>query len=123
MFNPLFSFVRKFSHRHLAQIKYIVPEAIQIDKLLVHDEKTMCMKPDVKITLHFDAVEDHKEHSMFMTLSNLFASRLVDFLHKHAQVITLKVLEFNGFRGILQTSLYTSRIGYTESDASVNRSI
>ncbi|XP_075107901.1 CDT1-like protein a, chloroplastic isoform X2 [Nicotiana tabacum] len=76
---------RKFSHRHLAQIKYIVPEAIQIDKLLVHDEKTMCMKPDVKITLHFDAVEDHKEHSMFMTLSNLFASRLVDFLHKHAQ--------------------------------------
>ncbi|XP_009792289.1 CDT1-like protein a, chloroplastic isoform X3 [Nicotiana tabacum] len=76
---------RKFSHRHLAQIKYIVPEAIQIDKLLVHDEKTMCMKPDVKITLHLDAVEDHKEHSMFMTLSNLFASRLVDFLHKHAQ--------------------------------------
>lgn len=91
MFNPLFSFVRKFSHRHLAQIKYIVPEAVQIDKLLVHDEKTMCMKPDVKITLHLDAVEDHKEHSMFMTLSNLFASRLVDFLHKHAQVIILKV--------------------------------
>lgn len=76
---------RKFTHRHLAQIKYIVPEAIQIDKLLVHDAKTMCMKPDVKITLHFDVVEDHQEHSKFMTLSSLFASRLMKFLHKHAQ--------------------------------------
>ncbi|KAJ8536634.1 hypothetical protein K7X08_035035 [Anisodus acutangulus] len=76
---------RKFTHRHLAQIKYIVPEAIQIDKLLVHDAKTMCMKPDVKIILHFDVVEDHEEQLKFMTLSSLFASRLVDFLHKHAQ--------------------------------------
>lgn len=76
---------RKFTHRHLAQIKYIVPEAIQIDKLLVHDAKTMCMKPDVKITLHFDVVEDHEEHSKFMTLSSLFASKLMDFLHKHAK--------------------------------------
>ncbi|KAM3319369.1 CDT1-like protein a, chloroplastic [Capsicum chacoense] len=76
---------RKFIHRHLAQIKYIVPEAIQIDKLLVHDAKTMCMKPDVKVTLHFDIVEDHLEQSKFMTLSSLFASRLMDFLHKHAQ--------------------------------------
>ncbi|CAN4087889.1 unnamed protein product [Withania somnifera] len=76
---------KKFTHRHLAQIKYIVPEAIQIDKLLVHDAKTMCMKPDVKITLQFNVVEDHQEHSKFMTLSSLFASRLLNFLHKHAQ--------------------------------------
>ncbi|KAG5617834.1 hypothetical protein H5410_017658 [Solanum commersonii] len=32
---------RKFTHKHLAQIKYIVPEAIQIDKLLVHDARTI----------------------------------------------------------------------------------
>ncbi|CAN4085378.1 unnamed protein product [Withania somnifera] len=76
---------RKFTHRHLAQIKYIVPEAIQIDKLLVHDLKTMCMKADVKITLHFDVVDDHQEYSKFMTLTSLFASRLMDFLHKHAK--------------------------------------
>ncbi|XP_055828347.1 CDT1-like protein b isoform X2 [Solanum dulcamara] len=76
---------RKFTHRHLAQIMYIVPEAIQIEKLLVHDVKTMCMKPDVKITLDFDVVEDHQEHSKFMTLSSLFVSRLMNFLHNHAQ--------------------------------------
>lgn len=76
---------RKFTHRHLAQIKYIVPEVIQIDKLLVHDAKTLCMKPDVKITLHFDVVEDHQEDSKFMPLSSLFASRLMNFLHKNAQ--------------------------------------
>ncbi|XP_010317551.1 CDT1-like protein a, chloroplastic isoform X1 [Solanum lycopersicum] len=76
---------RKFTHKHLAQIKYIVPEAIQIDKLLVHDAKTMCMKPDVNITLHFDVVEDHQEHSKFMTLNSLFASRLMNFFRKHAQ--------------------------------------
>lgn len=76
---------RKFTHKHLAQIKYIVPEAIQIDKLLVHDARTMCMKPDVNITLHFDVVEDHQEHSKFMTLNSLFASRLMNFLRKHAQ--------------------------------------
>ncbi|XP_059304187.1 CDT1-like protein a, chloroplastic isoform X2 [Lycium ferocissimum] len=76
---------RKFTHRHLAQIKYIIPEAIQIDKLLVHDAKTICMKPDVKITLHFDVVEDDQEQSKFMTLSSLFASKLMGFLHKHAQ--------------------------------------
>lgn len=43
------------------------------------------MKPDVKITLHFDDVEDHQEHSKFMPLSSLFVSRLMKFLHKHAQ--------------------------------------
>lgn len=58
----------------------------------------MCMKPDVKITLDFDVVEDHQEHSKFMTLSSLFVSRLMNFLHKHAQVITLKDLVFDCFQ-------------------------
>lgn len=67
---------RKFLLKHLAQIKYVLPEAIQIDKILVHDEETKCMKPDVKIALVFDVIEGHHGESVFMKLRNLFSSRL-----------------------------------------------
>lgn len=70
---------RKFMYSHLAQIKYILPEAIQIEKTLVHDKKTLCMKPDMKITLLFDVVEGHHEQSDFLALHQLFASRLILF--------------------------------------------
>ncbi|CAI9767410.1 unnamed protein product [Fraxinus pennsylvanica] len=67
---------RKFLLNHLAQIKYVLPEAVQIDKILVHDEETKCMKPDVKIALVFDVIEGHHGESVFMELRNLFSSRL-----------------------------------------------
>ncbi|KAL2555288.1 CDT1-like protein a [Forsythia ovata] len=40
---------RKFLLGHLAKIKYVLPEAVQIDKILVHDEETKCMKPMLKL--------------------------------------------------------------------------
>ncbi|XP_062160162.1 CDT1-like protein b isoform X3 [Alnus glutinosa] len=76
---------RKFTYSHLAQIKYILPEAIQIEKILVHDKKTLCMKPDMKIGLLFDVVKGHCEQSDFLALLQLFASRLLSFLTKHPQ--------------------------------------
>ncbi|XP_059455447.1 CDT1-like protein a, chloroplastic isoform X2 [Corylus avellana] len=76
---------RKFMYSHLAQIKYILPEAIQIEKILVHDKKTLCMKPDMKIGLQFDVVKGHSEYSDFLALQQLFASRLLSFLTKHPQ--------------------------------------
>ena len=52
----------------------------------MHDKKTLCMKPDMKIDLQFDAVKAHREYSDFLALQQLFASRLLSFLTKHPQV-------------------------------------
>ncbi|KAK2979642.1 hypothetical protein RJ640_023570, partial [Escallonia rubra] len=74
---------KKFTHRHLAQIKYILPEAVQAEKILIHEEKTLCMKPEMKITLLFDVVEGHSEQSMYVALQKVFASRLFSFINTH----------------------------------------
>ncbi|PIN09362.1 hypothetical protein CDL12_18040 [Handroanthus impetiginosus] len=76
---------RKFLLMHLAQIKYILPEAVQIDKTLIHDEETKCVKPDLKISLLFDVVKNHHEESNFLALKNLFSSRLRDFYITHPE--------------------------------------
>lgn len=76
---------RKFSYGHLARIKYLLPEAIQMDKILVHDKKSLCMKSDMKIGVLFDVVEGHDEESDFIALRQLFASRLVDYFIKHPE--------------------------------------
>lgn len=54
----------------------------------MHDEKTKCMKSDMKITLLFDVVKDHHEESVFVALSNVFSSRLRDFNITHPEVIS-----------------------------------
>lgn len=79
--------VRVFSHRHLAQMKYILPEAIQINKILVHDKETLCMKPELEITLLFDVVEGHCENSDYEALRKVFLSRLMNFCEMHPEVL------------------------------------
>ncbi|CAH9132724.1 unnamed protein product [Cuscuta epithymum] len=76
---------RKFLYGHLAKIMYIVPEVVHIDKSLVHDEKTCCMKPDIKVTLHLDALEDHHEQSIFIHVTNVFQAKLIDLFAKHSE--------------------------------------
>lgn len=77
---------RKFLYKHLAQIKYILPESLKIDKVLVHDKKTLCMRPDLKVTLLFNAVEVPPQKSGFTMLRELFISRLEDFASEHPEV-------------------------------------
>lgn len=76
---------RKFLYSHLAQIKYVLPEVIQIEKLLIYDKKTSCMRPDVKITVQLDAIETRHEQSGFMALRELFVLRLVDYFADHPE--------------------------------------
>lgn len=76
---------RKFLYRHLAQIKFILPEAIKIDWVLVSDKETQCMKPDINISFLFDIVEGHCEISDFTALRQLFASRLMSFFAMHPE--------------------------------------
>ncbi|GAY61738.1 hypothetical protein CUMW_212310 [Citrus unshiu] len=71
--------------RDLAQIKFILPEAIQIDKILVHNKKTLCVEPDLKIALLFDVIEGHSKHSDYEALCQVFGSRLVNFFTVHPE--------------------------------------
>ncbi|XP_076905250.1 CDT1-like protein a, chloroplastic [Bidens hawaiensis] len=71
---------RKFAYSHLAQLKFIIPEAIEIKKILARDDRTGCMKPDLHITLNFSVVQkDEKQTSDYSLLSKLFRSRLSSF--------------------------------------------
>ncbi|KAK7841569.1 clp protease regulatory subunit clpx1 [Quercus suber] len=73
---------RRFTHRHLAQLKFILRDAIEIKRVLVFDERTSCMKPDLHVSINVDAVENDgklKSESGNMQLRKVLRSRLVDF--------------------------------------------
>ncbi|XP_077220660.1 CDT1-like protein a, chloroplastic [Tasmannia lanceolata] len=76
---------RKFLYKHLAQIKYIFPEAVQIEKILTHDEGTLCVKPDMKISLLSVVLVGHPDQSTSMALRGGFLSRLLDFANMHPE--------------------------------------
>lgn len=76
---------RKFLDRHLAQIVYIIPEAVNIDKVMIHDKKTLCMKPEMIISLQLDIVKGHSEHSDFLALHKVFASRVSKYFVMHPE--------------------------------------
>jgi len=91
----VFDLFRRFTHAHLAQLKYILPEAIVLKKFLVHDERTCCMKPDIHISLNPEALEsDAKEHPQRrrVSLKKLFQARLRDFLESHPEVSHIKTI-------------------------------
>nr|GEW61476.1 hypothetical protein [Tanacetum cinerariifolium] len=72
---------RRFSYRHLAQLKYLLPEAIEVKKILVRDDRTSCMKPDLVVNLDFGVVQKdgEKAESVNLRLRKLFRKRLVAF--------------------------------------------
>ncbi|RDX86258.1 CDT1-like protein a, chloroplastic, partial [Mucuna pruriens] len=77
---------RKFSYTHLAQMKYIIPESVCIDKVLVHDKKSLCMMADMKITLRYEVVQDSSGVSADLALRRYFNSRLINFFDTHPEV-------------------------------------
>ncbi|KAL8232889.1 hypothetical protein R6Q57_002667 [Mikania cordata] len=73
---------RSFGYRHLAQLKFILPEAIEMKKILVRDDRTCCMKPDLHITLNFSIVQNDEKmtsDSANVLMNKLFRSRLLSF--------------------------------------------
>ncbi|CAN8315503.1 unnamed protein product [Cochlearia groenlandica] len=79
---------KRFSYSHLAQLKHILPEAIEIKRVLIYDETTNCMKPDLHVTLNADAVEDKdksKPERERIVLRKLFRERLYGFVKAHPQ--------------------------------------
>lgn len=79
---------RRFTYNHLAQLKFLLPEAIEIKKMLVFDERTNCMKPDLHITLNANGVdvdEKLKSSSVFEQLKKVFLNRILDFSKSHPE--------------------------------------
>ncbi|XP_010522160.1 PREDICTED: CDT1-like protein a, chloroplastic [Tarenaya hassleriana] len=78
---------RRFLYCHLAQMKHILPEAIEIKRVLTLDEKTSCMKPDLHVTLNPDAIFADKSNSESknINLRKVFRARLADFVKAHPQ--------------------------------------
>ncbi|KAF8722523.1 hypothetical protein HU200_022350 [Digitaria exilis] len=75
---------RTFSYSHLAQMKHLFPEAIQIKRILLHDEKSLCMYADMEITLVMDVVESTSpDQSPSMAICESFYSKLLSFLDAH----------------------------------------
>lgn len=80
---------RRFTYGHLAQLKYILPEAIVIKKVLLRDEATSCMKPELHVTLQVDSFEDEvmrKGENGYSVLRRVFRERLEDFSKRHPEV-------------------------------------
>ncbi|CAL4887265.1 unnamed protein product [Urochloa decumbens] len=79
---------RRFTYSHLAQLKYIMPEAIVINKILLRDDTTCCMKPDLQVNLVVGAVESVKKQkgeTAYSALRRIFRQRLVDFFRDHPE--------------------------------------
>ncbi|CAH8360248.1 unnamed protein product [Eruca vesicaria subsp. sativa] len=76
---------RIFSYDHLAQMKHIYPEAIEVKRVLKCDEETICMKPTLHINLNTDAVvlEDTSCGTKYMQLKKVFCTKLVEFYKAH----------------------------------------
>lgn len=85
----LLFFYRRFSYSHLAQLKYILPEAILLKKILSHDEMTGCMNHDLQINVVVDAFGDiakQKQKNGYSFLTTIFRKRLEDFHKDHPKV-------------------------------------
>ncbi|EPS71325.1 hypothetical protein M569_03435 [Genlisea aurea] len=79
---------QRFTFSHLAQLKFIMPEAIVVEKILQLDERTRCMKPELRIRLNVEAIEmtdDSVAATKNMFLRKLFRSRLLEFIKSHPE--------------------------------------
>ncbi|XP_010414151.1 PREDICTED: CDT1-like protein a, chloroplastic isoform X2 [Camelina sativa] len=88
-FSNISKIIEHLTQSHLAQLKHILPEAIEIKRVLMHDERTCCMKPDLHVTLNADAVDyndDNSESESKRTnLRKVFRARLAEFVKSHPQ--------------------------------------
>ncbi|PQQ20649.1 CDT1-like protein a chloroplastic isoform X1 [Prunus yedoensis var. nudiflora] len=80
---------RRFTCGHLAQLKFVLPEVIEIKKVLVKDERTSCLKPDLHVTINVDALESDgkakSEGGGSMHLRKMFRKRLADISKSHPE--------------------------------------
>ncbi|CAH9051291.1 unnamed protein product [Cuscuta epithymum] len=77
---------RRFTRSHLAQLKFILPEAIVLKEDRLWDELTLCMKPDICVTLDASTIVSEvktKSGSTIIDMRKVFRKRLLDFIQDH----------------------------------------
>ncbi|TMW98497.1 hypothetical protein EJD97_003954 [Solanum chilense] len=102
---------RRFTYNHLAQVKFLLPEAIEIKKMLVFDERTTCMKPDLHITLNANGIEGQKKlksSSGTEQLRTVFSSRILDFFKSHPEGDDIPEEELPGAFSVSKQELLTN---------------
>jgi chromatin licensing and DNA replication factor 1 len=66
-----------------------MPEAFAINKVLLRDENTCCMKPDLQVNLLVSAAKGsvmQKGETRYSALRRIFRQRVVDFFKDHPEV-------------------------------------
>jgi DNA replication factor CDT1 like len=74
---------QNFTYKQLAQMKYILPEAITVKKVLLRDDSTCRMKPDLQINMNAESIGiNMKEEGQnaYLHLRKVFRQRLVEFV-------------------------------------------
>ncbi|KAK9670294.1 hypothetical protein RND81_13G192000 [Saponaria officinalis] len=74
---------RRFTHQHLAQLKFLLPDEIGIGKVLFPDEHTRCMKYDLHLTL--SGSNKRKRGSKYSRVRDRLISRILRFLRAHPE--------------------------------------
>ncbi|KAL9229816.1 hypothetical protein vseg_005245 [Gypsophila vaccaria] len=74
---------RRFTHQHLAQLKFLLPDEIGIEKVLSPDESTRCMKYDLRLTI--TSANKRRRGSKHSRLRDRLISRLSRFLRAHPE--------------------------------------
>ncbi|KAF9605624.1 hypothetical protein IFM89_017967 [Coptis chinensis] len=101
---------RRFSYEHLAQMKYVLPEAIELKRVNVVDERTCCTKSDIEVMLLIDAVEcdgKGKIGSGYSNLSKVFRTRLLEFVKNQPEEREIPMGELpEPFNTRMQNSLW-----------------
>lgn len=65
-----------------------MPEAIVVNKILLRDDVTCCMRPDLQVNLLAGAVENVEKQNgetAYLALRRIFRQRLVDFFRNHPE--------------------------------------
>uniref|UniRef100_A0A7C9DWX4 Cyclin-dependent kinase n=1 Tax=Opuntia streptacantha TaxID=393608 RepID=A0A7C9DWX4_OPUST len=79
---------RRFTHQHLAQLKFLLPE-LSVKRILLPDDETRCVKYDLHLTLDFNVMintKKRKRGSKFSPLKDCFMSRLSQLHRAHPEV-------------------------------------
>ena len=88
---------------HMAQMKHIFPKGLLLEKTTAPDKKTLCMKPDLKITLLHDAMlsgmDKASKGNNTLGFRKAFHSHIVSFVKAYPKVslLLLYCIIFSGF--------------------------
>ncbi|CAL2280599.1 unnamed protein product [Prunus armeniaca] len=111
---------RRFTYGHLAQLKFVLPEVIEIKKLLVWDERTCRRKPDLHVSMNIVAVENNgmlksQGGGAIMHLRKAFWKRLADISKSHPEDYEIPEETLPHPFNVAKQSMHSDRVKFPSS--------